>query len=189
MSPKKSVLVVLADGFEEIEAVTPVDVFRRAELDVTVAGLGKTLVTGAHGLAVQADIDFDTYSGAPDALVLPGGMPGASNLAASPKLAALIRKTFESGKIVAAICASPAVVLAPLGILADKKATCYPGFEDRLGPKTTFTADRVVREKNVITSRGPGTAIEFALAITSELAGKSVAERVSGGMMFPGIRA
>lgn len=189
MSAKKRVLVILAEGFEEIEAITPIDVMRRAELDVTVAGLGGTVVTGAHGIAIRADIELAAFTGTPDAIVLPGGMPGASNLAASPAVSALIQKTFEAKKIVAAICASPAVVLAPLGVLDGKKATCYPGFEERFGPRTEKTTDRVVREGNVITSRGPGTAFEFSLALVSELVGKSAAERLADGMVLRGIRA
>jgi 4-methyl-5(b-hydroxyethyl)-thiazole monophosphate biosynthesis len=188
VSAPKKVLLVLAEGFEEIEAVTPIDVLRRAGLEVTVAGIGGTLVTGAHGLAFKADVDLAAYSGTPDAVVLPGGMPGATNLAASKSLAAILQKTYDAGKLVAAICASPAVVLAPLGLLDGKKATCYPGFEDRLGAKTERSADRVVKAGNVITSKGPGTAFEFSMAIVTELAGKPAADQLTEGMILRGIR-
>lgn len=188
MSAPKRVLVVLADGFEEIEAVTPIDVLRRAGLTVTVAGIGRTTVTGAHGLALQADIELSDYSGIPDAIVLPGGMPGAANLAASKPLAGLIQKTYEAGKWVAAICASPAVVLAPLGVLDGKKATCYPGFESRLGARVELSPDRVIMAGNVLTSKGPGTALEFSLKLAAELAGASAAEQLTDGMIVRGIR-
>lgn len=189
MSVKKQVLLILADGFEEIEAVTPIDVLRRAELDVVVAGLGKKVVTGAHGIKFEADMELKAYAGSPDAVVLPGGMPGAANLAASPLVADWLQRVFKANKIIAAICASPGVVLSPLGILNNKQATCYPGYEDRFGATTRGTKDRLVRDGNVITSRGPGTAFEFSLAIVSELAGKSVAERLADGMIFKGIRS
>lgn len=188
MSAPKHVLLVLAQGFEEIEAVTPVDVLRRAGLDVTVAGIGGTLIAGAHGLALRADIELSAYTGNPDAVVLPGGMPGATNLAASKPLADIILKAHTSKKLIAAICASPAVVLAPLGLLDGKIATCYPGFEDRLSAGTSHSPDRVVKAGNVITSKGPGTAFEFAMAIVTELAGKSEAEKLTDGMILRGIR-
>ncbi|PIU39866.1 MAG: DJ-1 family protein, partial [Candidatus Omnitrophica bacterium CG07_land_8_20_14_0_80_50_8] len=126
---KKTALIVLADGFEEIEAVTPIDVLRRAGIEVIVAGVGKREVTGAHDITVETDLMLEQYQGIPDAVVLPGGMPGAANLNQSEALKDLLQKMKRAGKIIAAICASPAVVLAPNGILEGKKATCYPGFE------------------------------------------------------------
>jgi 4-methyl-5(b-hydroxyethyl)-thiazole monophosphate biosynthesis len=188
MSAPKQVLLVLAEGFEEIEAVTPIDVLRRAGLEVTVAGIGGTLVTGAHGLALKADIELTAYSGSPDAVVLPGGMPGASNLAACKPLASILIKAHGSGKLIAAICASPAVVLAPMGLLDGKKATCYPGFEDRLGATTERSGDRVVKAGKIITSKGPGTALEFSMAIVAELAGQAAADQLTEGMILRGIR-
>jgi 4-methyl-5(b-hydroxyethyl)-thiazole monophosphate biosynthesis len=189
MKNKKRVLVILADGFEEIEAVTPIDVLRRAELEVVVAGLNKTTVTGAHGLSFVCDVELAAAGSSFDAVVLPGGMPGAANLAASPVVAALVKKIYADKKIVGAICAAPAVVLNPLGILDGKKATCYPGFESRFGTQVQVMTDRVTRDGTIITSRGPGTAFEFSLALVSELVGKSVAERLSEGMVFRGVRA
>ncbi len=180
---KKTVLVVLADGFEEIEAITPIDVLRRAGLDVVVAGVGKREVTGAHDIAVETDLMLEQYQGAPDAVVLPGGMPGAENLNKSEALKDLLQKMKKSGKLIAAICASPAVVLAPNGILDGKKATCFPGFEDQLGPKVKFLTDRVVADGQVITSRGPGTAMEFSLQLVSHLVSAEKAEQLAQKMV------
>jgi 4-methyl-5(b-hydroxyethyl)-thiazole monophosphate biosynthesis len=185
----KTVLVVLADGFEEIEAVTPIDVLRRAGLEVTVAGVGKKRVEGAHGVRFEADVELERFSGTPDAIVLPGGMPGAKNLAASRELAALLGRLNAAGKVIGAICAAPGVVLAPQGLLEGRKATCYPGYEKGFGPKTTFTASRVVWDGNVVTSRGPGSALEFALELAAKLAGEAVAAKLSEGMLAPAAAA
>lgn len=187
MTAPKKILVVLADGCEEIEAVTPIDVLRRAGFDVTAAGVGSVSVLGAHGIRIAADLEIGAYKDIPAAIVLPGGMPGASNLAASAAVAAMIQKVHGSGGIVAAICASPAVVLAPLGLLDGKSATCYPGFENRLGASVKHSAERVVRAGNVITSRGPGTALEFSLAIVEALAGGPAAEVLKDQMVLRGI--
>ncbi|MBP9732911.1 MAG: DJ-1/PfpI family protein [Candidatus Omnitrophica bacterium] len=188
MTTAKKVWVILAEGFEEIEAVTPIDVLRRAGLEVTVAGVGSASIMGAHGIRITADREVGSHGDIPAAIVLPGGMPGASNLAASSEVTALIRKVHASGGIVAAICASPAVVLAPLGLLDGMSATCYPGFEDRLGASVKHSAERVVRAGNVITSRGPGTALEFSLAIVEALAGGPAVEALKDQMVLRGIR-
>ena len=180
---KKKVLIVLAPGFEEVEAVPPIDVLRRAGLDVTVAGVGANPVEGAHGIRIHTDISIEKYEGIPDAIVLPGGMPGAENLAKSAALAKLIDLVNRKGNLVAAICASPAVVLAPTGLLDGKNATCYPSFETRFGPKTYFMPERVVCDGNVLTSRGPGTALEFSLEIAAKLAGPKEAERLASAML------
>ncbi len=180
---KKTVLVVLADGFEEIEAVTPIDVLRRAGLEVIVAGVGKREVPGAHGITVETDIILEQYQGSPDAIVLPGGMPGASNLQKSQAVNDIIRKVAKAGKLIGAICASPAVVLAPAGILEGKRATCYPGFEDEFGSKVVFTEERVVRDGQVITSRGPGSALEFSLELVSHLVNDETAKKLAQTMV------
>ena len=179
----KKVVVVLAEGFEEIEAITPIDILRRAGLEVTVAGLGARDVAGAHGLKVQADVILEQYHDMPDAIVLPGGLPGAENLANSKVLENLIRKMDQAGKLIGAICAAPSLVLARKGFLENRKATCYPGFEKNFGGKTTFLPDRVVRDGNVTTSRGPGSAIEFALELVGQLAGPEKAEKLAGAML------
>lgn len=176
---KKKALVLLADGFEEIEAITTIDILRRASLDVTVAGVGKVPIKGSRGVTVRADMELGSYKGLPDAVVLPGGMPGVQNLAASKRANDLIARVYERSKIVAAICAAPSYVLAPTGILRGKKATCYPGCENLLVEgKAKFVDKRVVIDGNVITSQGPGTAFDFALTLVEKLRGKSVKEMV-----------
>lgn len=179
----KKVLVILADGFEEIEAITPIDVLRRAGLEVALAGLSGKTVSGAHGVKFQADLMLDDYHSLPDAVVLPGGMPGARNLGESKKVAELIKKMDSQKKIVGAICAAPALALAPTGILDGKKATCYPGFEKNFPASVSFSDARVVVDGNVITSRGPGSALEFALELVRRLAGREAAEALSEGLL------
>jgi protein deglycase len=183
---KKKALVVLAEGFEEIEAVLPVDVLRRAEIDVTVAGLTGISVTGAHGLTIEADMLFDEYMGIPDAIILPGGMPGAENLAGSPRLRALILSVDSGKKLVAAICASPALVLGPAGVLKNRMATCYPGLESNFPGDVKFSENEVVKDGNIITSRGPGTALAFSLSIVVALAGGTRADVLAEQMVFSG---
>jgi len=180
---KKKALMVIADGFEEVEAVTPVDVLRRSEVEVTVAGLGKDIVTGAHGLSIKTDILLEEYKELPDALVFPGGMPGAENLASSSTVKNLVSKMDDESRIIAAICASPALVLAPSGVLSGKKATCYPGLEKNFSTDIKFVKEDVVREGNIITSRGPATALKFGLVIAEALVGKPKAEMVAGQML------
>ncbi len=179
----KKVLVVLAEGFEEIEAVTPIDVLRRAGLDVTTAGIGGLRITGAHGITIEADTTIDAVRELPDAIVLPGGLPGAENLAKSEALNRILEQMDAEGRHIGAICAAPAVALAPTGILDGRSATCYPGFEERFSDAIRFSSDRVVADGNVITSRGPGTALEFALALAGVLAGAEKRTDLSRGML------
>ena len=175
------VLVPLADGFEEIEAITIVDVLRRAGLDVVMAGLPGTMVRGSRNVKIIADAKMDDVNPDEfDALVLPGGDPGYKNLGQSQKILNMIRDFHSQGKLVCAICASP-LVLAKAGILEDKKATVYPGLERDI-PKPR--GDRVVVDGNIITSQGPGTAIEFALKIVESLLGKDRAEMVRKQIVF-----
>ena len=176
-------VVILAEGFEEIEAVTPVDVLRRAEINVVTAGLGGTVIQGSHGISIATDMELTKAIKGADALILPGGLPGAENLAASEIVGEMIKAMNKEGKIVAAICASPAYVLAPSGVLKEKKATCYPSCEERFGESTSFVKDRVVQDGNIITSRGPGTALEFTLKIVEALAGKERAAGLRKGML------
>jgi 4-methyl-5(b-hydroxyethyl)-thiazole monophosphate biosynthesis len=182
----KKAIVLLAEGFEEVEAITPVDYLRRAGIEVTTAAAGRDRqVRGARGVPVTADAILGDLAGKGtaswDAVILPGGMPGASNLAASGETAALVKEMAAAGKVVAAICASPAVVLAPLGLLAGRCFTCFPGMEDRV-PGAKWSGDRVVTNGNLVTSRGAGTAGEFAVAIIGKLLspaeGKKVADTV-----------
>ncbi len=172
------VLVVLADGFEEIEAVTPIDILRRADLDVVVAGLEKKDVTGAHGLHLIADILLKDVIGIPEMIVLPGG-PGAERLGESKILQAMIQKIKAANQWVAAICAAPAVVLGRNGFLEGKNATCFPGYEKELGATATFLKDRVVTDGQIVTSRAAGTAMEFSLELVKKLAGEKKAQEIA----------
>ncbi len=173
-------LVFLATGFEEIETVTIVDVLRRADVDVTVAGLTPNVVEGAHKMNIVPDKAIDDVSVEDfDAIVVPGGNPGYKNLRNDPRVIEIVKKAFDSNKLVAAICAAPAV-LSDAGILKGKACTIYPGMENELRkgggePKE----DMVVVDSNIITSRGPATALPFALKLAEKLAGKQVTESVS----------
>lgn len=166
------ILVPFAEGFEEIEAFTIVDVLRRAGIKVDMVGVTGTMITGAHGVKVMVDkkltdVKIDEYDG----IVLPGGSQGVVNLGRSASLIEMIKKLFTKEKLIAAICASP-VILAKAGLLDNKKATIYPGMESELPyPR----GDRVVVDGNIITSQGPGTAMEFALKIVEKLLGKTKA--------------
>lgn len=180
---QKKVLIILAEGFEEIEAVTIIDVLRRAELDVTVAGVGAQKIKGAHAIEVSADVLLDQYHDTPDAVILPGGMPGSENLGKSAKVNEIVKKIHAQKKLVGAICAAPAVALGPTGVLDGKKATCFPGFEKQLPASTKFSEDRVVLDGNVLTSRGPGTAFEFSLKVAELLSGKHTAEQLKERML------
>lgn len=193
-------VVFLAEGFEEVEAISPIDYLRRAGVEVVTAAIpvnGKSdpLVMGAHKIPVKADMTFDEYiasaDGLPDAVVAPGGMPGAANIAACSLALDFIKKMFEQKKLVAAICAAPVVVLAKTGVLAGRKYTCYPGmkrFEDYCGSKEEadkLTAGAVhvdgqpfVADGNLITGRGPGAAEQFSMAIVECLCGKETAQNI-----------
>jgi protein deglycase len=172
-------LVPLAEGFEEIEAVTIIDLLRRAGVEVVTAGLAPGPVTGSHGISVAPDAELGALSEQSfDAVVLPGGMPGAANLAADARLVALLRRTADSGRLTAAICAAPSV-LAQAGLLAGKRATSFPGFlTSESAPGTILSEDAVVADGQVITSRGPGTAMDFALALIEHLEGAAVRRSV-----------
>lgn len=176
----------LASGFEEIEALATVDILRRANIRLTTVSITDTNeVTGAHGITVVADtvIDNCEFDDA-DWLILPGGMPGAENLINCKTLADALKHHHDKGGRIAAICASPGVVLAPLGIVEGKNAIAYPGFEERLvagGAKVT--AKRVVVDGNVITANGPSSAVPFALAIVEATVGKAMTDGVAAGML------
>lgn len=170
--------IFLADGFEEVEAVTPIDFLRRAGINLIIAGVGRMTVTGAHGLKVCADVDAADLPANVDAVILPGGMPGASHLASSETVVGIIRKKLENDFLVAAICASPALVLGKNGLLDTYEYTCYPGFEEQsFGGK--FRPDRVVRDRNLITSRGPGTSADFAIEIIRYFMGEKSADTIA----------
>ncbi len=177
--------VFLANGFEEIEAMAPVDMMRRAGMEVTTVSISDSLeVTGAHGVKVVADALL-TGVDPEDAewLVLPGGMPGATNLAACEALTSLLVAHANEGGKVAAICASPAIVLAPLGLLQDKDAVCYPGMEAE-GYGVNWVDDMVVVDDNIVTGKGPAAACSFGFTITAISQGIEQAEQVAGGMLL-----
>ena len=180
----KRVLVILGEGFEEIEAVVIIDILRRCGLEVIVAGLGDLKVKASHGVVLVADKKLDDVGGDFDACVLPGGMPGASNLAASPKVLSLLKRMDKEKKIIAAICASVAVVLAATGILKNKSATCYPGMQQHFSKDTRYKEDDVVIDGPIITSRGPATAMLFALAIAQKLVSPETAEKVRKAILL-----
>lgn len=178
------VCVFLADGFEEIEGLTVVDILRRAGVETqTVSITEERMVTGSHNIPVQTDVCLkDTDFSGTELLVLPGGMPGTLNLGACKELTDLLVQFHESGKKVAAICAAPSV-LGDLGILKGKKAACYPGFEARLaGAEAVF--DKVAQDGNVTTSRGMGTAIPFALSLVEQLVSKEKAMELKKGIIY-----
>lgn len=184
---RKKALVVLAQGFEEIEAVTPIDVLRRAGVEVIIAGVGQKEVSGSRGVKIVADVLLETVAELPDAIVLPGGSPGAENLKRSKALMALLERMKREKKWIAAICAAPGVVLAPQGLLSGKKATAYPGYEKSFPADACFTESRVVKDDGLITSRGPGTALEFSLALVAELVDTAMAEKLASMMLVPAV--
>ena len=179
------VAIMIANGCEEIEALTVVDILRRASIDIDMVSIadGKDVVS-SHRIAFVCDrtideINKDEYDG----VILPGGMPGTENLRADERVADIVKSYFADGKLVAAICAAPSV-LGDLGVLDGKRATCHPGFEDRLG-KASFTEDSVAVDGNVITSRGMGTAIDFGLAILDYLGdGSKTKDEVAGNLVY-----
>ncbi len=176
--------IFLADGFEEIEGLTVVDILRRAGVEIQMVSImGRKELTGSHGIPVVVDAVFEEVDFSDGTLfVLPGGMPGTKRLAAHGGLAALLKEKNAEGKRLAAICAAPSV-LGGLGLLEGRRAACYPGFEEALtGAEASF--DPVVVCGNVTTSRGMGTAIPFALALTEQLAGKEKADALAKGIIY-----
>ena len=182
MKKTPSVVVPLAPGFEEIEAMTIIDVLRRAGHDAFIAGTVAGPIQGAHGVTVTPDGHIeDVDQSALKMVVLPGGLPGATNLRDCPAVIELLRKVHAAGGIAAAMCAAP-MALGKAGLAAGRKVTCYPGFEEHLTGGTCVT-DRVVADDRVITSRGPGTALEFALALVAHLGAPDTAKALHEGML------
>jgi len=176
------VLVLLAQGCEEIEAVTTIDILRRAGVEVTSAGLDDLPVLASRGVVLLPDTTLDLAQDQEfDMIVLPGGQPGTDNLKADKRLIALLRQMAQQGKYVAAICAAPSV-LAAAGLLDGRKATCYPTCLDDF-PKVNLQTAAVVEDGNIITSRGPGTAMDFALALVERLAGKAKRQEVEAALV------
>lgn len=177
----KKAAVILAEGFEEIEALSVVDILRRGEVDALCVGLENTEVSGAHGVRISCDmifesVDFENL----DLIVLPGGLPGAEHLAKSAKLQAKLKHLKSAGKEIAAICAAP-IALESAGVI-DGEFTCYPGFESKI-KSGEYTGKNVVESGKIITSKGPATAMEFALFLLKKLCGESVYQEVKSGLL------
>jgi 4-methyl-5(b-hydroxyethyl)-thiazole monophosphate biosynthesis len=178
----KRVLVPLVAGFEEIEAVTIIDVLRRAGVSVVIAAEQAGSVRGAHDIDIGAEVSFaDVVADDLDMIVLPGGMPGSATLAAQPQVQALIKAVQANGDFTCAICAAP-IALAAAGVHQGKTLTCYPGFQGQL-EGGDFTEERVVIDGKVVTSRGPGSALEFALTLAGLLVGDETEANLEAGML------
>ena len=172
------VYMFLADGFEEIEALCPLDLLRRAGVEVTTVGVGKDVIRGSHGITVFADIPDVMYRDAsPEMIILPGGMPGAANLDACKAVDAALKAASRKGAYIAAICAAP-FVLGKRGLLEGKRAVCYPGFEDELIGAHVDKELTVVRDGNIITAKGMGAAFEFGLELVRCLCDDEAADKI-----------
>ncbi len=183
MSGKKACLI-LAEGFEEIEAVTVFDVMRRAGVELNLVGLNneESWVIGSRGLRTGVDKPVSEVDAASlDLLVLPGGMPGTRNLAASDQVLELLRSVSSGGQLIGAICAAP-MVLARAGLLQNKRVTCYPDVKGELNG-AVYTGARVEKDELLITADGPGSALEFALTLVSELGLEQQSRTLRDGMM------
>ncbi|MGL4982619.1 MAG: DJ-1 family glyoxalase III [Treponemataceae bacterium] len=192
----KTAAIFLATGFEEVEAITPIDYLRRANIQVTTVGIEKTEVTGSHGITIKCDETLDAlpefFFDSIDVFIIPGGMPGSANLHACEKLTLILRKAWSNKKLICAICAAPVVVLAPLGILKDKNFTCFPSMIEKLPQLCTdkslydtakYCKDRVVHHENIITSQSAGCAEEFSLAIIDAVEGSNAAKTIGQSIL------
>lgn len=174
----KKAVILLATGFEEIEAVTVIDILRRAGIEIISAGIDSMSITGSHGITVSADKRLSDVKHDFDAVIIPGGMPGAMHLHNSREVNEFIKDMNAKGILIAGICAAPSVVMAPIGILDNKTATCYPGNQIDFAKNTKYKDKAVVADGNIITSQGPATAMEFAFAIVEKLIGKDTVEKI-----------
>ncbi len=184
------VYLFLADGFEEIEALTPVDLLRRAGVPVTTVGVTGKTVVGSHGISVLADVTGDEAAQMladgqfPAMVILPGGMPGAANLDESPIVDAFIKTASETDGYIAAICAAP-MILGKRGLLREKKAVCYPGFEEYLtGADIRGEGCTCAWDGKIITGQAMGAATEFALTLVEALKGESTAEKLRAAILY-----
>lgn len=178
------VLIPLVDGFEEMEAIAPIDLLRRADITVVTAGIGEMKATGSHGITVETDAQWNTVDVASfDAIVLPGG-PGWKRLSEASGLYEHLQSFAAAGKLVGAICAAPAI-LARAGLLKGKRAACFPGVEDELTSQgAELVREEVVFDGRIVTSRGAGTATPFALALIEALADTATAEKIGAAIVF-----
>jgi 4-methyl-5(b-hydroxyethyl)-thiazole monophosphate biosynthesis len=175
------IYMFLANGFEEIEALMPLDLMRRAGLPVKTVGVGGLEITGSHGITVKADmLDSDFSDKTPECVILPGGMPGTTNLDASAVVHAALDSALETDALICAICAAP-MILGKRGILRGKKATCFPGFEEYLEGATV--GGRAVRDGQVITAVGMGAALEFGIEIVAALKGREEADKLFAAVL------
>lgn len=180
------IYMFLADGFEEIEALATLDILRRAQIEIKTVSIKSTnIVSGSHGISVAADITIDdvdenTLSG----VILPGGMPGTTNLLNSDKVLQLVKLSFDKGLLTAAICAAP-MILGKMGLLEGKTATCYPGFEEHL-KGAEISDDFAVVSQNIITAKGAGAAFEFAFKIIEFIKGEETVETLKRSMQCIG---
>lgn len=176
------VYVFLADGFEETEALAPVDILRRCGVEVVTVGVGGTEITGSHKITVKADItDSEVTTDNIDAVVLPGGMPGTLNLEKSAIVKASVEYCVQNDLPVCAICAAPSI-LGHMGILRGKKATCFPGFEQELDGAEVQQDKLAVTDGKIITGKGAGAAIEFGLQIATLLVGKEISDKTRAAL-------
>lgn len=176
------VYVFLAEGFEEVEALAPVDILRRSGIDVKTVGINSNIIRGSHSIPVITDLDINEIEPdeSIDMIVLPGGMPGTLNLEANEKVLSFIDYCVANDIYISAICAAPSI-LGHKGILKGKKATCFPGFESELNG-ATVTEDLVVNDGKITTAKGAGAAVKFGLALVSLLSGKEKAEALKASL-------
>lgn len=179
---KMKAYIFLADGFEEIEAITPIDLLRRANIEITSISISNSkTVVGAHNISIEADSLFsDLNFENAELLILPGGMPGTKNLDEHAGLKKILEQQVIQGKLIAAICAAPSI-LGKMNLLKDKEATCYPGFENQL-IGASLSESKVIQSGAIITAMGAGVAIEFSLKIIENLKGKAVADQIANSI-------
>ncbi len=177
------IYMFLADGFEEIEAITPLDILKRGKIPIKTVGLEKNTVKGSLGISIETDITIEELKETEiDGIVLPGGMPGTLNLSKNKKVTDTIKYCYEKNLLIAAICAAPSI-LGEMGILNGKSACCYPGFEEKLTGAEVSSLS-VCSDGNIITAKGPGVAAEFGFKILEYIKGKRAVKVVSSSMQF-----
>ena len=177
------IYVFLAEGFEETEAITPIDMLRRCGKEVITVGIGGKVISGAHNIPITCDItENETVFDGLEMIILPGGMPGTKNLAANKRVSEMIGYCCENNIFIGAICAAPSI-LGNMGLLKGKKAVCYPGFENALTGAQVLDSPAVTDDK-IITARGAGTALEFSYELICALIDKTTAEKLAGNIIW-----